>query len=204
MKQYIYKFILLVIMPLLVFMFISFMFGFVKTGTFFCVLIMDGLFGLLRVNAHILEERKYNTSRLRIIKNKIIPFGKYVAMVLFGVCFFKPTKNNPEISQTTKEHEMIHKVQGNETGYFLMYFIYLVEALYWSIKLIIILPKTYFGTTTKFKTLVSETYKHVCFEQEAYNGNIINDYKNKRFFYGWIDFLFNDDDSKTNVSLKTS
>jgi hypothetical protein len=190
-------------LPLAVLCFVCFSFGMIKTAVFFGVLFVDGVFGMLRVNKHIKLEERFSTNDLKVIQNKIIPFGKYVAMLLFGVMFTKVP-----ITDKIKEHEMTHKVQGYETGYLLMYSIYLLEGLFWTIKLIITFPKWYFDSNVKelkwyqrIKIAITKAYSHICFDQEAHAGDKYFDYKNKRLWYGWLPFLFNDDDSISDVQL---
>lgn len=65
---------------------------------------------------------------MSIIKNTIIPFGKFKAINLFGVIFYKgsyPTKD-------TINHEKIHTAQMKEMLYIFFYIWYGVE---WLIKL---------------------------------------------------------------------
>lgn len=197
------KFIWGIMLPLAIVTLLSFNLGLWKFGLFMYILLLDGLFGILRVIKHNVNKEKFHTSDMKIIENKTIPFGRYTGILLFGTLFTK--LNASKLSNKYKEHEMIHKVQGFETGYILMYFIYLLEGFFWTIKLIITFPKWYFDEETKelkwyqkIKESVIESYSHICFEQEAYYGENLDDYKNNRLWYGWLRFLFNADNSKNN------
>lgn len=200
------RFILSIMLPLAIVALLSFNFGLWKFGLFMSILFLDGLFGILRVNKHIKNEERFYTSDMKIVENKIIPFGRYTGILLFGTLFTKLSAS--KLSDEYKEHEMTHKVQGFETGYILMYFIYLLEGFFWTIKLIITFPKWYFSEETKelkwyqkIKEALIKAYSHICFDQEAHCGEIYDDYKNRRLWYGWLPFLFNDDDSKTDLEL---
>jgi hypothetical protein len=65
------------------------------------------------------------------IKNKIIPFGKYSAINLFGVIFYKNF-----INDVTLNHEKIHTEQARDLcrflplGYLLFYILYLIFWMY--------------------------------------------------------------------------
>lgn len=194
------RFILSVMLPLTIITLLSFNIGLWKFGIFMCILFLDGLFGILRVNKHIKDKKKFHMSDMKIIENKLIPFG---GILLFGTLFTKliPSK----LTDRYKEHEMTHMVQGFETGYILMYFIYLLEGLFWTIKLTITFSEWHFTEGIKWHQRIKEAlfkaYTHICFEQEARCGEIYDDYKNRRLWYAWLPFLFNDNDSNTNLEL---
>ena len=84
---------------------------------------------------------------MKIIKNKIIPFGGKKAINLFGFVFTKG-----ELSDVYKNHELIHTKQMKWLFYLPFYLIYGVE---WLIKLL----KYWNG---------HKAYKNISFEREAY------------------------------------
>ncbi len=105
---------------------------------------------------------------MKIIKNKIIPFGKnFYALNLFGVVFAKGT-----CEQVTINHESIHTVQMKECGYLFFYVIYLIE---WLIRIV------QYGGYTK-------GYYNISFEREAYANHYNLNYLHTRKRYGFTHY----------------
>lgn len=103
-----------------------------------------------------------------IIKNKLIPFGKFKAINLFGVIFYKgsyPTKD-------TINHEKIHTAQMKEMLYIFFYIWYGVE---WLIKL--------------FKYNPINAYLNISFEREANVYRYDTTYLDTRKHYSWFKFI---------------
>lgn len=103
-----------------------------------------------------------------IIKNKLIPFGKFKAINLFGVIFYKgsyPTKD-------TINHEKIHTAQMKEMLYIFFYIWYAIE---WLIKL--------------FKYSPINAYLNTSFEREANMYRYDTTYLNTRKHYSWFKFI---------------
>lgn len=184
--SYQHKFIIFILLPLLLLTTIFVSIGLKIIGLIFLLLFVDGFIGYAQQKSGI----TLNSDSIKIIKNKIIPFGSYAHIMLFGLIFTK----RDFVSKHSIEHELIHKAQGLETGWFLMYFIYLIEGLYWTIKLLVELILFKHDTKQKLKVALLTCYDHICFDQEAHMGDDFEDYKNKRISYCWIDFLFNSDD----------
>ncbi|MDE6256170.1 MAG: hypothetical protein K2M39_08265 [Muribaculaceae bacterium] len=85
---------------------------------------------------------------MKIVRNKIIPFGKnFYALNLFGILFVKGPCGN-----VTLNHERIHTAQMKELGFIGFYVLYLIE---WMIRLI--------QYRHHFKA-----YLNISFEREAY------------------------------------
>lgn len=178
------KFWSFILIPLF-FLSINFLFfGLPFLSLIFFLLCIDGFFGFVRYKSGSISNSLLVP---KIIKNKIIPFGKYACMQLFGWIFTKINMN-----QSTIEHEQIHKAQGLETGWFLMYFIYLVEGLYFFLKLTIAFKCSPYSA-------IIEAYNHICFDQEAHLGDNLLNYKNTRTNYCWIGMLFNNNDDIKNL-----
>ena len=97
-----------------------------------------------------------------IIQNKLIPFGRYKAINLFGLIFTKTKLNDIDIT-----HESIHTVQMKELLYLGFYIIYCLEWLFKVCK---------YRNTTK-------AYKNVSFEKEAYTNEKNKDYLSIRKHY---------------------
>lgn len=85
---------------------------------------------------------------MRIIKNKIIPFGSYYAINVFGYCFTKR-----ELKEWQIRHEEIHTEQMKELLYIFFYLLYVIEFL-------VKLPFYMFNW--------NKAYKAISFEREAY------------------------------------
>lgn len=107
---------------------------------------------------------------MKIIKNKLIPFGNYYAINLFGFVFTKR-----DLKDWEKQHEEIHTEQMKELLYIPFYLLYVVEFL-------IKLPF--------YKFNWNNAYKAVSFEREAYYYQDWIFYIQYRFGYTWLRFLF--------------
>lgn len=69
---------------------------------------------------------------MRIIRNRILPFGKkYAAINLFGVFFVKREVN---VNQRLITHESIHTQQMKEMLYIPFYLAYVIEWLFLCVK----------------------------------------------------------------------
>lgn len=105
-----------------------------------------------------------------IIKNKIIPFGNYKAMNLFGIIFTKSSLSEIELN-----HEKIHTKQMIETLFIGFYIWYGLE--YLLIRLF------------KIKDNQKNCYHDVSFEEEAYNNQNNLNYLNTRKLFSWIKYI---------------
>lgn len=106
---------------------------------------------------------------MKIIYNKIIPFGNYDIINLFGILFSK-VKN---ISEYDINHEDIHTEQMKEMGYIFFYLWYCIEYLLIRI----------------FHKKQGDAYRDVSFEEEAYNNDHNLDYIKTRKHYSWIKYI---------------
>lgn len=106
---------------------------------------------------------------MKIIKNKIIPFGSYYAINIFGYCFTKRDLKDWQI-----RHEQIHSEQMKELYYIPFYIWYCLEFL---IKLLY-----YFNW--------QKAYKAISFEREAYFYQEWNYYISYRKKYAWKEFIY--------------
>lgn len=105
---------------------------------------------------------------MKVIYNKIIPFGRYGYMNLFGILF---AKSVPSIR--TLNHEKIHTAQMKELLYIGFYLWYIIE---WLIKLV------YYRNNYK-------AYKNISFEREAYENEHNFNYLKERRHYGFQRFI---------------
>lgn len=106
---------------------------------------------------------------MKIIHNKLIPFGDYSTINLFGILFTKKDK----LSKTTINHELIHTAQMKEMGYIFFYLWYVIE--YCLIRL--------------FHRKQGDAYHDISFEEEAYNNQYDLSYLDKRKHYSWIKYI---------------
>ena len=106
---------------------------------------------------------------MRIVKNKIIPFGSFLAVNLFGVIFTKR-----DLSDWQIHHEAIHTQQMKELLYIPYYILYVLEFL-------IRLPLNKFGW--------KKAYRAISFEAEAYTYQHWKDYLRIRQRFTWVKFL---------------
>ncbi len=84
---------------------------------------------------------------MKIIRNRIIPFGRFYAINLFGVLFAKGP-----CSPVVINHESIHTAQMRELLYVPFYLLYVVE---WAVRLI------------QYRSFMA-AYRNISFEREAY------------------------------------
>ena len=104
------------------------------------------------------------------VKNSIIPFGKYKAINLFGLVFYK---KSAKMTEADFNHERIHTSQMRELLYIPFYIWYGIE---YFIRLIRC------GNARK-------AYRGTCFEYEAYKNEKNLDYLKTRKHYCWIKFV---------------
>jgi hypothetical protein len=106
---------------------------------------------------------------MKVIYNRIIPIKGFRAINLFGLVFAR-TEHKP-LHEATLNHEAIHTAQMRELGYVPFYLWYVLE---WLIK------RHFFG---------KEAYRHISFEQEAYENMyryLYTDYRKRYSFLKYI------------------
>lgn len=101
-----------------------------------------------------------------VIKNKIIPFGRFDAMVVWPFVFVKD-----DVSDKVINHERIHARQQIEMLVIFFFMWYVVE---WLIRKI-------FGNGI--------AYRNISFEREAYLNQLNSDYLQHRKFFSWTKYL---------------
>jgi len=106
---------------------------------------------------------------MKIIHNKLIPFGKdMIAINLFGIIFTKRP-----LSPVDVNHEYIHTLQQRELLFFPFFLLYVME---WVVRVI---------QTRSFV----RGYLSISFEREAYDNQRNLDYCKNRPFYAWRKYL---------------
>ena len=105
---------------------------------------------------------------MKIIYNRHIPFGHFLAINLFGVIFAKGKLNKTDIN-----HELIHSAQIKELMFLPFYMVYVIEWMcksirYWSFM---------------------EGYRNISFEREAYGNQKDLGYLKKRKRFAFISYF---------------
>ncbi len=174
------KFILYIMLPLTLVMFLSYKLDNFWFPCLMTILFLDGLFGFIRITKN--PDKVLKITDLKIIKTKWFPFGNFESIALFGIIFTK----DKNFTDEEKEHELGHKIQAYETGWFLMYFIYCLEFIYWFITFLIK------GNPNKklYDNKWIAAYHNVCFEQELNKTIKEPDYDINRIKYNWLNWLF--------------
>lgn len=101
-----------------------------------------------------------------VVKNKLIPFGRFDAMAVWPFIFVKE-----EVSDKVINHERIHGRQQVEMLFVLFYLWYGIE---WLLRAI-------FGTGI--------AYRNISLEREAYLNQRNAEYLKHRKFWAWTKYL---------------
>jgi len=117
---------------------------------------------------------------MKVIYNNIIPFGYAAYINICGIIFTK--RKNLIMSEETKNHELIHTLQGK---YLLWIFFYLIYVIEWIFKI----PVSIFCKRGKYGVL-RYAYRSVSFEQVAYYNEKNFDYLKTANPYEWIEYIF--------------
>ncbi len=105
---------------------------------------------------------------MKVIRNRIIPFGNYFAINLFGIIFAKG-----ECDSRMLNHEYIHTLQMRDMLYIPFYIWYVLE---WAVRLI------QYGDAR-------QSYLNISFEREAYrHGNDLT-YPGRRRRFAFLKYL---------------
>jgi len=127
---------------------------------------------------------------MKVIYNRIIPWGFASYVNLFGVIFTR--QNNLCLNELVKNHELIHTRQMKYMLYLPFYAWYLVE---YFIKFIISL--CYY----RQENIIDFAYRSISFEQEAYYNDDNMDYLKSFNPYAWIKYIFTMYDKTKNKTV---
>lgn len=105
---------------------------------------------------------------MKIIYNRLIPFGRFFAINLFGVLFVKGSKE--QVTDVDLNHELIHTAQMKELWYIPFYILYLLE---WGCRLF----------------LPGNAYSNISFEREAYANEHDLSYLARRHRFAFLGYL---------------
>ncbi len=106
----------------------------------------------------------------KVIYSKHFPFGKYVAINLFGLII---VKRGTTFTRKSRNHELIHSCQQVEMLWVFFYLWYVVE---WLLKLL------------KHRSF-TKAYYNISFEREAYSNESDLLYRRHRKLYAWWRYL---------------
>ena len=106
-------------------------------------------------------------TKMKIVRNRIIPFAGYKAINLFGVLF---VRGDARIDERTILHESIHTAQMKEMLYVFFYLWYVIE---WFVRLF----------------MKGDAYMSISFEREAYGNDCNSSYLERRKWYAWVEYL---------------
>lgn len=109
--------------------------------------------------------------KVTIVPNRLIPFGDYATINIFGILFTK--RKNGLLTNKSVNHELIHTEQMKELLYIGFYLWYGIEYL-----IIRLFHRTQNGA-----------YRDVSFEEEAYVNEKDLSYLDKRKHYAWFKYL---------------
>ena len=101
-----------------------------------------------------------------VIRNKISPFGRFDAMVIWPFIFAKKDMNDKLIN-----HERIHGRQQVEMLFVFFFLWYVVE---WAIRKLF---------------CTGNAYRNISFEREAYYNQSNKEYLHHRRFWSWTKYL---------------
>lgn len=127
-----------------------------------------------------------------IIRNKIIPFGNYIAINLFGIVFTKV-----ELDEIDINHENIHSKQMLEVSIVSTFIILCLIGIFnisawW---LLLAIPSYYIVYCIEhlcirlLHTKQSCAYHDISFEEEAHNNDSNLDYLKSRKYFSWVKYL---------------
>ena len=122
-----------------------------------------------------------------IVKNSIVPFGKYDAMAVFPFVFIKGN-----VSDKVIRHEKIHCQQQREMGtigVILAAILFLAGCGWWSL---LSLPLFYWWYGIEYVVrliLNGDKYFDISFEKEAYINDDSTDYIDSRQPFAWVEYL---------------
>jgi hypothetical protein len=115
-----------------------------------------------------------------IIKNKIIPFGSFVAMTIGPFIFTK----KDYLSPTVINHESIHWEQYKEL--LILFFIPLYCLMYlWELLRCLFNPARGTHADGRHRSIWKRTYYSIALEREAYANECDEDYIENRKPYAW-------------------
>lgn len=134
----------------------------------------------------------YNVNAMIVIKNKLIPFGRYTTINLFGIVFTKE-----EMTEKIINHERIHTIQMLELA-LVVSIIVLTLIVFFDISLwwfLIACPAYYVWYIVEYMWISIMHSKQVCayrdvsFEEEAHANDDNLDYINNRKVFSWCKYL---------------
>ena len=118
---------------------------------------------------------------MKIVENKIIPFGSFTAFTLGKFIF---TKDASKITDKILCHETIHYYQQAETGYVIFFVMYFLSFITQFIRCTF--KKSIGFSEYGSNSIWNRAYRTVLFEREAYQHENDPEYLNKRIPWSWF------------------
>lgn len=118
---------------------------------------------------------------MKIIENRIIPFGSYKAMVLGKFIF---TKNASRLSDRIIRHETIHYYQQAELAYIIFFVMYFLSFLTQFARCLF--SKNIGRVETGGNSVWNRAYRTIVFEREAYENEDNPEYLKTRKPWAWV------------------
>lgn len=136
-----------------------------------------------------------------VIKNKLIPFGGYTTINLFGILFTKK-----DIDKKILNHEKIHSVQMIETAVVSAILIFIIVSIanisFWWMFASIASYYVWYCIEYMILRIRHDTqscsYHDISFEEEAYNNDDNFDYISTRKPFAWIKYIKSKSNHKNN------
>lgn len=129
-----------------------------------------------------------------VIKNKLIPFGGYKCINLYGLLFTKS-----DLSNEDKNHEGIHTAQIRELAILfsilMLVLILLFNLSYWWLLLSVSAFYIWYGLEYliiklfNLKDKQNDCYHEISLEEEAYNNDNNLEYLDNRKPFNWIKYI---------------
>lgn len=136
-----------------------------------------------------------------IIKNRLIPFGDYTSINLFGIVFTKV-----EMSERSINHERIHTAQFLEltiVSAFILFIIMLITNMSaWWLLLSLLTYYIWYGVEYMIIRIMHNkqvcAYHDISFEEEAYEHDDNLNYLDERVVFAWWKYQRCESNHKSN------
>ena len=130
---------------------------------------------------------------MKIIKNKVLPFGNYATINIFGILFTK----RKHLSDISINHETIHSYQIRETGFVGIVLVIILNLLFnisfWWLFVGVSVFYIQYGfeyiIIRLFHKKQNDAYHDVSFEEEAHNNDENLEYIKTRKHFAWIKYI---------------
>ena len=134
-----------------------------------------------------------------VIKNKLIPFGRYTTINLFGILFTKK-----DIDEEVRNHEKIHTAQIIEmtvvSAILLSIIVSIANISYWWILASVFTYYVWYCVEYMFISIMHDkqicSYRDISFEEEAHLNDYNLDYLSVRKPFAWFKYIKSESNHK--------